>query len=62
VIDGDVLPDAGIAEAFDDVQFGAVGGVGELLGEGRLVVLTIGVAEVDEGLGATADEEGASSK
>src|SRR5262249_52855644 len=61
-IDSDVFLDAGIGEAFDNVQLGPVGGVGELLGEGRLVVLAVGVAEVDEGLGATADEEGAASE
>src|SRR5262249_3654036 len=48
--------------AFDDVQLGPVGGVGELLGEGRLVVLAVGVGQVDERLGATADQEGAASE
>src|SRR5262249_7991104 len=43
-------------EAVGDVQLGAVGGVGELLGEGGEVVLAIGVLDVGDGLGAFVDE------
>ena len=49
-----VLPYAGVVEAFGEVQRGAVGGVGELLGEGRPVVLAVGVGQMNKRLGTAA--------
>jgi hypothetical protein len=48
---------AGVGEAGGQVEFLAVGGVTELLAQGRLVVLAVGVDQVGEQLGALADEE-----
>src|SRR5262249_16790603 len=56
-VDLDVLLDAGVGEAAGEVQLVTVLGVGELLGQGRQVVLAVGVGQVDEGLGAAADQE-----
>src|SRR5207248_4059466 len=61
-VEFDVLADAGILEACRQIQFGAVGGVSQLLGEGREVVLTVGVGQMHEGLGAATDEEGAAAQ
>src|SRR5262245_56554492 len=61
-IDFDVLANTEVGEALRDVQLLAVLGVGELLGEGRQVVLAVGVDQVDQGLGATADQESAAAE
>jgi hypothetical protein len=61
-VEFDVLLDGGVGEACGQVQLGAVGGVGELLGERRQVVLAVGVGQVDEGLGTLADQGSPSSE
>src|SRR5439155_19725225 len=57
-VDLDVALDAGVGEARRQVEFRAVGGVAELLGQGRMVVLAVGVDQVGQALGASADEVG----
>src|SRR5262249_39461540 len=55
-IDLDVGAGAFVGEARGQVQLGAVGGVGQLLGQRRQVVLAVGVDQVGQGLGAAADQ------
>lgn len=55
-IDVDHPADAGIGEPLGDLQFLPVGGMAELLAEGSLVVLTVGVLHVGDGLGAFGDQ------
>src|SRR5262249_40172822 len=61
-IDPDVPLDARVGEAGGQVQFGAVGGVGELLGQGRVVVLAVGVDQVGQRLSPAADQVSAAAE
>jgi hypothetical protein len=50
-------PYAGVVEESGNVQFGAVGRAGELLGEGCKIILAIENLQMGESPGALADEE-----
>src|SRR5207237_5173612 len=51
-IDVNHAADAGIGETFGDLEFFAVGSISELLAEGGVVVLAVGVLNVGDRFGA----------